>query len=70
MIHIKDTNDLRTYFREDILYLLIGIRSASVALNDQQRVGFDLAVTALCLSIGIDPALAGIAPGGNAESAL
>jgi len=60
-MHIKDTSDLKVYMREDILHMLIGARAASVALDDARRSGFDLCVASLCMMIGIDSSMAGIA---------
>lgn len=53
--HGRDTSDLKVWYREDLLHLLRGLHVASGALDEPQRIGFDMAVEAIALAVGIDP---------------
>ena len=57
---MRDTSDLRAWYKEDILHLLRAIRSSSVFMDENQRNGFDLAIVSMCEAVGIEPEMVGI----------
>jgi len=54
---MRDTGDLKVWFREDILRILQGIEAASSSglTDDQFREGFTMALVSVGLSVGLDP---------------
>ena len=49
-------HDFKVWFREDLARIVRGLLAASQHRNDDERAGFQRALCAFCLTVGVDPA--------------
>ena len=46
----------KVWFCEDLARIVRGVRVAHIPTNADEQAGFDRALCALCLTVGVDPA--------------